>query len=73
MKANAKPSHGSVICTYADCRFRKEEIQDVLGDITGEPSTDPGVCDWSACNFFDIPQSCECALSEEACPCGFRM
>jgi hypothetical protein len=74
MEANAKPSHGSVICTYADCRFRKEEYQDVLWEITGRSSTDPGLCDWSECHFDpnDV-LSCESTLASETCPCGFRM
>ncbi len=74
MEANAKPSHGSVICTYADCRFRKEEMINVVGAITGQYTTSPIDCDWSECHFNpnDIC-SCQCSLMFYECPCGFRM
>lgn len=73
MEPNAKPSNGSLICTYRDCRFREEEYQDVVGDITGFKSTHPADCDWSGCHFEDVPASCECNISDGICPCGFRM
>lgn len=74
MEKETKPSNGSLICTFVDCKFRNEEYQDVVGQITGIRSTNPIDCDWSECVFTgNPPESCECLLSEEKCPCGFRM
>ena len=68
------PSNGSLICTFADCCFRKDEIEDVVGEITGIPSTEPIDSDWSECGFNpDYIESCEVLLRTKNCPCGFSM
>jgi hypothetical protein len=81
------PSNGSLICTFADCPDRVEELWDletVEHSVGGR--IDPDKCplslrnsDYSDCNFKDENGSysrtrffCEIAVREGDCPRGFR-
>jgi hypothetical protein len=63
------------IYTFADCGFRKEEIEsnnayDRAGIIG--ITTDPGLLDWSGCDYPNMKISCcQCNLEMGICPKKF--